>query len=40
MSRGIGRYMGNMRAIDFGHNLIGQVMVVIAIIPIWWWCMC
>ena len=40
MAKGIGQYMHNIRAIpfEFEWNLIAQTLIILSIIPIWYWC--
>ena len=35
----IGQYMGNLRARDYDCLLLCETMLIIGILPLWWWCM-
>ena len=35
----IGQYMGNLRSRHYDCLLYCETLVVICIIPLWWWCM-
>jgi len=35
----IGQYLHNLKVIDFEQDCIPTILVIITIIPLWWWCM-
>lgn len=39
MAKGIGRFMHNIKPVEYDYVLILQTLVVLSIIPLWWWSM-